>query len=73
MKIIEELNWNDILESSWSGAKDTCNTIEENDKGEEFCQLIEELYPDGIDRTQLNDLLWFDSEWIYDTLGIKEG
>ena len=33
--------------------------------------LIEEVYPEGIDRTALNDLLWFDDEWIYEMLGMK--
>lgn len=41
----------------------TCN------KGNEFMQLVEELYPEGIDETELNDLLWFESDWIYESLG----
>lgn len=57
---------------AWSGAKDTKETILENNKGEEFDSLIEELYPDGLSETQLNDILWFDSEWIYESLGITE-
>ena len=32
--------------------------------------MIEELYPDGLTDTQLNDILWFEEEWIYETLGI---
>lgn len=46
--------------------------IEEEGKEEEFNQLIEELYPDGLTDTELNDLLWFDDKWIYETLGIEE-
>lgn len=72
MKVFDELSWYNVMESAWSGAKDTADTIEENNKGEEFCQLIEECYPEGIDRTQLNDIMWFDSEWIFDQLGIEE-
>ena len=34
--------------------------------------LINELYPDGIDATTLNDILWFDSDWILESLGVKE-
>jgi hypothetical protein len=56
---------------AWSGAKHTKQTILENGKGEEFDSLIEELYPDGISETGLNDLLWFEPEWIYETLGIE--
>jgi len=55
-----------------SGAKDTQETILNEGKGEEFDSLIEELYPDGIDETQLNDLLWFDEEWLYEVLGIAD-
>ena len=57
---------------AWSGAKDTKETILNSNKEKEFECLIDELYPDGITDTQLNDLLWFDSEWIFDTLGISE-
>lgn len=57
---------------TWSGATDTKNTIIENCKSEDFDSLIEELYEDGIDETTLNDLLRFESEWIFEQLGIKE-
>jgi len=57
---------------AWSGAKDTQETILNEGKGEEFDSLIEELYPDGIEETHLNDLLWFYEEWLYETLGIAE-
>ena len=33
--------------------------------------ILEDLYPDGMTETQLNDLLWFDSEQIYEWLGIR--
>ena len=57
---------------AWSGAKDTKETILNADKGEEFDSLIEELYPDGLSETSLNDLLWFESGWIFEQLGISE-
>lgn len=57
---------------AWSGAKDTKETILEKGMGEEFDNLIEELYPDGLSETQLNDILWFEPEWIFETLGISE-
>jgi hypothetical protein len=57
---------------AWSGAKDTQETILNEGKGEEFDSLIEELYPDGIEETQLNDLLWFSDEFIYEMLGIAD-
>ena len=39
---------------------------------EDFENLIEELYPDGIEETRLNDILRFDSDWVLEVLGISE-
>lgn len=72
MKAFDEMNWYDIYNTAWSGARDTVERIEDEGKGDEFVSLIEELYPEGIDRTALNDLLWFDDEWVFESLGIKE-
>jgi hypothetical protein len=57
---------------AWSGAKDTQKTIISAGKAEEFDSLIEELYPDGLSETQLNDILWFEPEWCFEMLGINE-
>lgn len=57
---------------AWSGAKDTKQAIIEAGKEDEFDNLIEELYPDGLSETQLNDILWFESEWLFETLGMTE-
>ena len=72
MKVFAEMNFNDIRRTAWSGAVDTAERIEREGKGDEFCDIIEELYPDGINRTTLNDIMWFDSDWIFETLGISE-
>ena len=57
---------------AWSGAVDTKQVIIDNNKEADFEFLIEELYPEGIEETQLNDILWFESEWIYKNLNIRE-
>ena len=59
----------------WSGAEDTAQRIWEEQGSEGFDQLeaiLEDLYPDGIDETDLNDLLWFDAETVYEWLGIGD-
>lgn len=56
---------------AWSGAIDTKNTIIDHNKEKEFEYLIDELYPDGLSETQLNDILWFEPEWIFEQLGIE--
>ena len=57
---------------AWSGAVDTKKIILDAGLEEEFEMLINELYPDGLTDTELNDLLWFDSDWVLENLGIKE-
>ncbi len=68
--IIDNLSITDF--DAWSGAKDTKQTIIDNDKENEFDNLIEDLYPDGLTDTQLNDILWHDSNWVFEMLGISE-
>ena len=70
MKIITETSLFNF--DAWSGAIDTQKRIINEGKEAEFEQLIEELYPDGLTDTELNDLLWFDDKWIYEALGITE-
>jgi hypothetical protein len=71
MKIINDnLSIQDF--KAWSGGIDTQEKILSEGKAQEFDNLIEDLYPNGLTDTNLNDLLWFEEEWIYETLGIKE-
>lgn len=70
MKIFREISVENF--EGWSGANDTIEVIEKAGKVDEFDNLIEELYPDGLSETSLNDLLRFDYEWIYETLDITK-
>ena len=70
MKITKEIDLRNF--EPWSGAVDTFDKIYNADKIDELEWILEDLYPDGIDETQLNDLLWFDDEWILETLGIDK-
>ena len=70
MKITSEMSLKNF--KAWSGAKDTLNKLIELDKCDELEFILDDLYPDGMTETQLNDILWFDDEWIYETLGIEE-
>ena len=70
MKIInDDLKLRDF--DAWSGAKETKELILENHKSTEFDELMEELYPDGLTDTQLNDILWFEEDWLCENLGIN--
>jgi len=70
MRIIKDISLLD--HDAWSGAVDTKETIIEHGKERDFDFLMEDLYPDGMTETELNDILWHEWEWLYDSLGIDE-
>ena len=70
MKISMEMSL--VNFNAWAGAVDTKKKIIEANMADEFEAMIDELYPDGVDATELNDLLWFEVDWIYENLGMIE-
>ena len=56
----------------WSGAIDTYDRIEEEGKLGDLENLLEECYPEGISMVGINDILWFDWEWVFEELGITD-
>jgi hypothetical protein len=54
----------------WSGAKYTVEhlTDEELDQIE---AMLEDLYPDGMDETDINDFFWFEDDTIAEWLGYE--
>lgn len=69
MKIVSEISISDF--KAWSGARDTLDRIINEDKCDTLEAVLEELYPDGMTDTQLNDILWFEPEWCYEMCGIR--
>ena len=69
MKIYTENNLRDF--EFWSGAVDTVKylTKEELDAIE---TIFEDMYPDGMDETQINDIFWFEDDWIAEMLGYND-
>ena len=70
MKIISEIGIADF--NAWSGAVETKEAIVNAGKCDEFDALIEECYPEGLTDTRLNDILWFQDDWIFEALGISD-
>lgn len=70
MRIYSELVDLNTFEA-WSGAINTLDRIRREGKCEELESVLEELYPEGIDKTALNDLLWFESETVYEWVGLR--
>lgn len=55
----------------WSGAKENAKEL----SGEQLDNLetiLEDAYPDGIDETTLNDMMWFEFDTIKEWLGIED-
>lgn len=52
----------------WDAAVSTFDNIQNAGKMDALEQLIDDMYPDGIDKTELNDLLAYESDWVYSML-----
>lgn len=57
--------------SPWSGAEDTYCRIADAGKLGELEDWLEEMYPEGIGKTELNDLLWFDADTVLRAMGLS--
>ena len=69
MKIYSEISLENF--EAWSGAEKTLDKIISDGKAQELEFILEDLYPEGMDETQLNDLLRFEPEWCYEAVGIR--
>lgn len=69
MRITSEIRLQDF--ETWAGATDTKETIIEHGKADDFNMMLEDLYPNGITDVQLNDILWHDTNWVYEVLDIN--
>lgn len=67
MKVYQEMSVADF--KGWSGAEDIIEVIKEKELIEQFDDMIEELYPEGISDVALNDVLRFDA---LEMLGLDE-
>ena len=70
MRIFYELDLEKF--DAWGGAIYTLDRLRKEDLCEQLEFILEDLFPDGMSQTELNDLLWFDSDWIYETLEISD-
>jgi len=52
----------------WSGAVSLSNRLTYTEL-KQITEQLEELYPDGMTETQINDLFWFDEDFICEMIG----
>ena len=55
----------------WAGGKDTVEELT-NSELEQIEQILEEIYPEGMDEFEVNDLLWFERDLIAEWLGYED-
>ena len=55
----------------WSGAKERASVLTDEDFDSIEAQL-EDLYPDGISETDINDFFWFEEDTIAQMLGFSD-
>lgn len=68
-----DMDFDDIYQNSWSEAVDTLNTISNEGKEDDLMELLDELYPDGVNETELNNFLAFEDDYIFQNLDIDLG
>jgi hypothetical protein len=66
MRIIKEESLSNF--EFWSGAKDTVKYLTESEL-ETIEGMLEELNPEGVTETEINDFFWFEEDTIADWLG----
>ena len=55
----------------WSSAKENAKEFTDKQLGQ-IETILEDMYPDGMDETEINDLFWFEPETLREWLGIDE-
>lgn len=70
MKVYQEM----IIDRNfpfWSGACETINLLTDEEIVI-FADVLEEVSPEGMSMTEINDFFWFDTEFIAECLGYKD-
>nr|DAR13263.1 MAG TPA: hypothetical protein [Caudoviricetes sp.] len=70
LKVTEEVDFETLYTNSWGQAREVLREIDEEGMSEELMDFLEDLYPDGIDRIELNDRIAYDWEWLYKNIGM---
>ena len=53
----------------WSGAKDNAEKLT-HEQLKQITEALEGIYPEGMTETQINDLFWFEFEYVCELIGL---
>jgi len=68
MKVYREISLSEF--EFWAGAKDRVKYLTEEEL-DQIEQILEEINPEGLSETDINDLFWFEDELIAEWLGYE--
>ena len=74
MEIRKEINgFYELADMVWSGAVDTIADIQNANKEDEFMNFLEAVFCNEVPTdTEVNDFIWFERDYIYESLGLTE-
>ena len=68
MRVINEISLSDF--DFWSGAADRAAVLTD-DQFDQIEAIFEDMNPDGMTDTEINDIFWFEEETIAEWLGFE--
>lgn len=66
MKIYSEKSLSNF--EFWSGGKESADLLD-SEQLDQVEAILEDVYPDGISETELNDIFWFDFDQVKQWIG----
>lgn len=66
----QEMNFDDIRKSAWGQAVEVLDEIYKAGMQNELMAYLEDIFNEGVDIVELNDLLAYDWEWVYSQIGM---
>lgn len=71
MTIKKDYGFYDLKDEVWEGAVDTLDKIENEGKQDELMEFLESYFVDVPTMTEVNDLLWFENDFVFESLGME--
>lgn len=66
----QNMDFYDILKNAWGQAVEVLREIEKEGMQNELMTYLEDIFNEGVDIVELNDLLAYDWEWVYSQIGM---
>lgn len=66
----QEMGFDEILNTAWGHAIDVLKEIHKAGMEDELMAYLDDIFNEGVDHTELNDLLSYDWEWVYSQIGM---